>query len=900
MASGGQPKRTNGIVVHVTEHYGFIELKNKNIPISNVHFDRSSIQGARENDLLQNFPKGTHVSLTFVRQSSRHDGKYHAVNLMKDDRVEQNFKEGIAADAQKFLSAKQDNRSGQNPHFMRRRSKNYEEHSYHDTELHPRFEQGPQRLHPGPGASGQNYRHHKTSHNMNSRGLNSYGGKESSNSLSGQYPHLMQLEFTNMNVSSEQKPRHNNHRRKQHGREHHHSGSSYPHEQVMQEDLPQNCQDQIDEPSVSSQTSGRFGDILKNAIATGLAHLANKIGNVSTNPSEMQTENYGQQKSTDQNENVSINNGTDQDQGLLFLREYLSNNGAILLNNIIPKIKGQPNCPAFLQSSTVADIVDVARQFPDVFTFKCGFFCLVILEYAIVDRFYEIFDGLDQGVPIDLIKDCIPPGGTNGSYLYGTGDYVLGVQDFIARNSDHFIFWNSAIWKPDILADMKIVQRIFESDCKAVKYYSPFVEKKSAVSISSLRGHIRQAPLEVREAVKSNNESFTEFVNRNSFFFNLTGDCVTLCGDHRFCVSWLKQSPFNDTERKKKKRTKKGKNNEKSKDGCDNKTEEAKAFYDDNVAGSSIKTPYTCTEDSTGFPEHLSTGQTTSRVETMFASQQVQPESAPEDKPTKKKVGFNIYKHSEAKIFRNIVGKELSEAIKNMLIKQNQKSLNTLILVRLIIDKKPSIRIYNETYETSNHTLMELNKSEFEELQKILRHKDILKSLNPLHYGIKGTLHSLRAIEQDGRLTGLTIFCQIHERNDGLGLEILQCKALTAVVSNIGQYPQKLLYNYLRTKAQESSKNSDVLIMDVDGQLTGCGECPHSSVGEVTRILCSPSELTGRINEAIEHMHECIIVIGVESVETLQSLQKMCNKGAQVIAEISPHVKSEVQKMFGV
>ncbi|XP_039263158.1 uncharacterized protein LOC120339144 [Styela clava] len=920
MTSLGAAKRTGGIVVHVTPQYGFIELTNKRIPVSKVHFDRLSVRGP-VSDLEKDFPKGTHVNLTFVSQSGNHETKYHAINMQKDERGKKDNQEELRNSWKGFQKSSEKTDTSENQSHHRPRSKqsftqgdkyppnksvqefNSQQHgrnyfvnvqNHHPPRSDQHFKQGGKYPHneqrqefnnpnrggqtQHPGAKGQKNQFGKPQYK------NDHNPRRAKDKVDGQ-------KFDPSNRKPSQQKRHANRQRSK--EETVPVGSHYPDNDTL-EVCDNKCQSSQITEFKTNQASG-VGQFFREAIATGLSSLAQKIVSVPPNEATSPNTNIMQQ-----NTYFSNTGGTsDPEKDMLFFKKYVSENGAIILDELILKIKSEQNCPASLLNCDVTDVVNIARQFPDIFTFKSGFFCFVSFESMIFTKFSEMLNDFNQRISVDVVKHHITPNSAMGVYLYGKLEWIMGVQDFISRHSEDFVFWNSHIWKRASFSSLDEFQS-FESDCKAVKYYSTFVAKKSAISLSSLSGHFAQAPVDIKKAVKSDQVNFKSFLLRNSFFFNLTGDCVTNCGDHHFSVSWMNLPNAipekKDIRKKKKTKAQKGKSeeNDQNQKKVNNNVEEAdtRAFCGGSTE-SPIKTSQPCTEDSSQFEEQVVSGQKTEKEE--------QSDTTTLRKSSYSSAGVDIYEHTEGKIFQNIIGKELSQSIESLLQTQNVKSLNNLILVRLNIGRKPSIRVHNHDSETSNHMLSELKESQLEDLQKILRHKDLVKSATRLHYGIEGTLHSLRTIEQNGKLTGLTIFCQIHEENDGLGLEIVERKSVTAIVSNVSRYPQKYIYNYLRSKAHEISGNKDTLILDVDGQLTGCDEQPHSSLGNVTRISCaSPSELSVRITEAIDHLHECVIVICAESVETLQSLQKMCSKGAQVFAEISPDMKANLEDMFGM
>lgn len=64
--------------------------------------------------------------------------------------------------------------------------------------------------------------------------------------------------------------------------------------------------------------------------------------------------------------------------------------------------------------------------------------------------------------------------------------------------------------------------------------------------------------------------------------------------------------------------------------------------------------------------------------------------------------------------------------------------------------------------------------------------------------------------------------------------------------------------------------------------MSGCDEKPHSSLGDVIRILCSESNLAAKILDAIPRKQQYAIITGVDSLEQLEAVEKMCGKGRQL------------------
>lgn len=588
-----------------------------------------------------------------------------------------------------------------------------------------------------------------------------------------------------------------------------------------------------------------------------------------------------------------------------YLRKYLMDHGPFTLDKLAERLSSATdNCPRFLKKGNKEDIEKVVTCHSETFQMKNNVLCLIEIENEIRNEFLENMKSYDNSIPIEAVNGIIRPDDKNRRYLHTVDQWNIGIKDFIARNADEFIFWDSKIWNKKYVKENQQICTRFKREMAAVRFYSKFVKEKSPVAVKSLMGHWNQADDDVKEVSCPREQEFTEFLEKNSFFFILRGGMVKECPEHRLAVIdnfWLKTKTRG-------KRAKKLTKDVQQHDSCQTSPAKpspghkrmsaqqtnalSKAWNSDMDFEKSIKRPIPCSSEA-----ESDNPSTTSQYFLPVTSFSPPPPLLQKQSSTGSEK--RIFRSNDAKIYKQLAGETISHALEEEFHQRGQGlSLNCLLLLRMNIGKPPMAKFRTTGESGSSNCSLKTEAVKTEDLQNILRKKEVVKSVTPQHYGIKGTLHSIRTLEQGGKVIGLTLFCQLHESNDGLALDIFNGKKLSAIFT--GNYPTKYIYNYLRSKCKALlSKSEDVLVIDVDGQLSGCDDQPHPSLGDVSRILCSSSsELAGKINGAIDHVHEYVIVVGVDSFDQLKSLQRMSSKGTKVIAEVSSDLRSQVGTMF--
>nr|XP_039263282.1 uncharacterized protein LOC120339255 isoform X1 [Styela clava] len=593
-----------------------------------------------------------------------------------------------------------------------------------------------------------------------------------------------------------------------------------------------------------------------------------------------------------------------------YLRKYLKDNGPFNLEELAERLRSATdNCPRFLKNGGVEDIRKVSNCNPEIFEIKNDVLCLSEIEKEIADEFLENMDAHENKISMDMVNSIIRPDHEHRRYLHTVEQWNIGVKNFVARNANEFVFWKNAIWKKKYIRENEELNETFKKEMAAVKYYSVFVIKKSPISVKSLLGHRGQADDEVKQVSPSKEQDFTEFLENNSFFFILRGNNVKECVEHRLPVIdmyWLGSK----RTRPRRTRGKGGKDIKKTNqaesaaasqssatmqntDERSRRTAEQappKAFADFDFM-TLMKNPVPCSSE-VQFPS------------TSYAAQygfQTAVPTQPSLLQNKTSSGYKkgkTFASKDEQIFKQLVGETISDDLEKEICKHGQGfAFNYLLLLRMNIGKPPMAKFRVPGKDGSLNCSLKIDPVKSEDLQKLLRQKEVMKSCTSGHYGVKETLHSIRTLEQGGKVTGLTLFCQLHEDNDGLALNILERKNFTAVFT--GNYPVKYIYDYLRCKCNELSKSEDVLVIDFDGQLSGHDDQTHPSLGNVSRIICSSSpELTEKITEAVQHMHEYVIITGIDSVDQLRALQRMRSKDTRVLAELPSDLKSEVNSMF--
>lgn len=562
--------------------------------------------------------------------------------------------------------------------------------------------------------------------------------------------------------------------------------------------------------------------------------------------------------------------------------------------------KIQNNCPRFLRKNDTSEILAIVLRRYDWFVMKNGFVCLKEDEDDLVEEIMEEMDDYNDRIPFDAMTQIIPPDHDDRRYLHSAEQWNVGVKDFVSRNSHVFVYWDEHIWSKKYLFSNGQEMKRFQRDLLAVLYYSQFVN--GPVHVKSLRGHFNQASNEVKAACAPRESDFKEFLERNAFFFVMRGNNVQECPPHRLaCIdnSWHTRKTKNQSLS-----LSTAKPTAKPRKSSEPKSPTADPIYPllqpivsprkpenpVSKAFSDMQAEFLSPKFNLGWcgQQASSCRQTTETISPLlFGTWQVQSPTTQVER---------LYSSPEAAVFKKLIGNRMSTAIQDEILAND--NLNSLILLRLNVGKQPMalFRIPGEKNGLKHD--LNLEPCKVEDIQRILRQPEVVKSNDCTNrYGITGTLHSILTRESGNKVSSLTLRCQIHEPSDGLGLEVRKWKNFTAVFT--GNYPDKHMYNFLRSSCTSLSKTEDVLVIDVDGQLSGSEIHPHPSLGSVTRISCvSPSELCPLILESIQHMHGHMITISVDSTEHLNAIRKMCSQGTKVLAAVSCELKAEAEALF--
>lgn len=585
-----------------------------------------------------------------------------------------------------------------------------------------------------------------------------------------------------------------------------------------------------------------------------------------------------------------------------YLKSHLQN-GAVL----IERLAENPVLKALITSSAnnakvwdESEIMKIVSLHSNWFLIRNGFVCLRQKEDNVISEILEEMETYNNKIPFDAMTAIIPPEHEDRRYLHSPDQWNVGIKDFVSRNCAKLVYWDEHIWSKKHLISAGALNKAFQKDLLAVLYYSQFVITKGPIAIRSLSGHFNQATEEVKEVCSPKESEFRKFLERNAFFFILQGDMVKECPSHRIlCISnsWLSKKSRKSSSGSKpapKPRRSSGPQSPRAcpvappfEENVKVPVQVSKAFSDMEEESCSrkaspLKVKNPCSSYTARVGSEIYTPGSASLLE---SAEGYSAETS----------SSGLYSSPDANVFKNLVGEDISRAVEEEIVSSH--TLNSLLLLRLNVGKPPmaSFRIPGERKGLKHD--MKLQPSKPEDIQRILRRNEVIKSDASSHYGVKGTLHSILTRELGGKVDGLTLFCQLHEDSDGIDLDMLERRNFTAVFT--GSYPDKCIYNYLRSKCRELSKNEDVLVIDVNGQLSGCNEKPHPSLGNVTRINCkSSTDLTPLINESIHHMHGFMITIQVESQDHLLAIQRMRNQETHVFAAVSSDMKTEVEKIF--
>ena len=207
------------------------------------------------------------------------------------------------------------------------------------------------------------------------------------------------------------------------------------------------------------------------------------------------------------------------DNSKQFIVDTLKQKGACDVTSLLESCKSKANCPKVLKVTNTNALKSFLEKQTDFFSFKNDKVCSVEFEKNYFHALLKAVQkegsfSLDNAV--DQLKDCDR---STVNYIQALGNAV-GVEEFLNRNSDSFEIRDRRIYA-------KTQGLITEKDDKAVKYFLDILLKKGELKLKTLCGHLNQAPPEVKSIVKSTNPTvFREFLNKNSYFFEINGDVV--------------------------------------------------------------------------------------------------------------------------------------------------------------------------------------------------------------------------------------------------------------------------------------------------------------------------------------------------------------------------------------
>lgn len=582
------------------------------------------------------------------------------------------------------------------------------------------------------------------------------------------------------------------------------------------------------------------------------------------------------------------------------IKKHLELDGAINLVDFNHTDKSDVGCQSDgLKQLGVDDLRQVAESCPSIFSIKNEYLCLNFQEnmcIAKMDDFIELSPHTVADLKLKFESDP-----EIARYIFN-GRSEKGLYDFVSRNPDHFLFWKNSIYLCKQIFEDSDKKECFEAEIRAVQYYAKFIKKNSSTPIVSVRGHYAQATDEIRNVAHSRHQDFVEFLTRNEFFFEVSDDSVKMTEKHFRNLSlidkWLdpgfrEKSASLPVKQPSLSQSKTNQVNGNSSNG------------DSEFKMSEESTESTLTEDAqdVGFPVQESRA----FIEDIPSKIPILAEEPPlSDANFVTLKNDALFQHSilneplstqdfgTDETFQRILGDELCNALRERLSLEND--VNNLILLRLHVGAPMRARFWDAVSKSYTKVTIGTKAVEQVDVNRVLRSANVIKVADGQHYGIEGTLHTINVMEQHGEVCEVTIFYQRHAHSDGLMLDIKNGQSLQAVFP--GQYPDKWIYNFLRSKSKKLSESKDVLVLDMHGKMSGCDEKPHSSLGDVIRIMCTESNLTSKILDAIPRKQQYVIIIGVDSVEQFEAVEKMCGKGIEVIAEVSKSLKSRVKQLL--